>query len=118
MLTSVKTRESTRWGVIDRGELVDRPDIREMAASVVDEFGLSANVYMQYIDGKLIEASNRTSTYIFQDDLCEPWEAVKMALGISTREQVREKQESIRYGRRMIRYMDQVFYDPGAEFES
>lgn len=111
LLTSIKTRESARWGVIDRGELVNRPDIRKKAEALVREFRLDYNVYMQFIGGKLIEASNRTSTYIFQDDLVEPWEAIKLALDLTTPDDVRAKQTKLTIGRRMIRYMDQVFFD-------
>lgn len=111
LLTSIKTRESSRWGVIDRGELVNQPDILQKAEALVKEFRLDYNVYMQFINGKLIEASNRTSTYIFQDDLVEPWEAIKLALGLSTPDEVRAKQTRLANGRRMIRYMDQVFFD-------
>lgn len=117
LLTTVKSRESQRWGVIDRAELLDRADIRAMAEVVIREFNLSYNVLIQFIGGQLIEASNRTSSYIFQDDLCEPWESIKLGLGISTPDQVRARAKNIRYGRRMIRYMDQIFYDPDGSWE-
>ena len=50
------------------------------------------------------------SKIIFDDDFNEPWLAIKLALKMITPEEVRAFQQNIPFGRRMIRYMDQIFY--------
>ena len=40
-----------------------------------------------------------------------PWLGIKLAMGEITEEQVRGEQGKVKYGRRMTRYMDQVFHD-------
>jgi len=112
LLTTVKSRESHRWGVIDQGELIDRPELVESAAQVIKHIPLSYNISIQYIGGKVIEINPRTSTFIYQKDLNEPWLAIKLALGMITPEEVRLYQRKIQYGRRMVRFMDQIFFNP------
>jgi carbamoyl-phosphate synthase large subunit len=112
LLTTVKTRESHRWGVIDRGAHVERPEIVEAVKRVIKAIPLSYNLSLQYIDGKLIEINPRTSTFIFQDDLNEPWLAIKLALGLITPDEVKGYQSRIRMGRQLLRYMDQIMIDP------
>ncbi len=109
-LTTVKSREKNRWGVITLGELLDRPDIEEKVDTIYNLIGLSYNVSMQFIGGKLLEINPRPSTFIYQADLNEPYLAVKIALGEIDEAGVRSARGNIRFGTRMIRYMDQIFY--------
>ena len=118
LLCTVKTRESHRWGVIDRGELVRRPETVETMKEISRELGLSYNIYFQFISGYLIELGPRTSTYIFGETFCEPWIAVKLGLGMVTPDDVRAMQSKIPYGRRMLRYMDQIFYGPNGTWSN
>lgn len=111
LVTTVKTREESRWGIITRGELVNMPEIVELVQKTVSIVPLSYNISIQFINDKLIEINPRTSTYIYQGDLNEPYLAVKLCLGELSKEEVRGYQSKIRYGRRMIRYMDQIFWD-------
>lgn len=113
LLTTCKTRESHRWGVIDRGELVERPLVEKAIAALVAALPLGFNISLQFIGTKLIEINPRTSTFIYQDELNEPWLAVKLALGLISPDEVRACRRNIRMGRRMVRYMDQIFYEPG-----
>ncbi len=106
-----KPREPHRWGVIDRGELVERPELERSAAKVIEVTGLTYNISIQYIGEKVIEINPRTSTFIYQKDLNEPWLAIKLALGLITPDEVREYQKRIRFGRRMVRIMDQIFFE-------
>jgi hypothetical protein len=112
LLTTVKSRESHRWGVIDRGELIDRPELVRSTEQIIRRIPLSYNISIQFIGGKLIEINPRTSTFIYQDDLNEPWLAIKLALGLISPSEVRQYQSRIRYGRRMVRFMDQIFFNP------
>lgn len=111
LLTTCKTRERHRWGVIDRGEHVSRPELEAAIAAIVREVPLRFNISLQFIGRKIIEINPRTSTFIYQDDLNEPWLAVKLGLGLCTPDDVRAHREKIRFGRRMVRFMDQVFFD-------
>lgn len=111
LLTTVKSRESHRWGIIDRGAHISRPQIIKSVAKLIEAIPLSFNISIQYIGGKLIEVNPRTSTFIFQKDLNEPWLAIKLALGLITPEEVRSFQGRVKFGRSMIRYMDQIMID-------
>jgi len=79
---------------------------------IIRHLPLSYNISIQFIGGKLIEINPRTSTFIYQDDLNEPWLAIKLALGLISPGEVRRYQSRIRYGRRMVRFMDQIFFNP------
>lgn len=112
LLSTVKSRESNRWGVIDLGAHVERPQIVASIEAIVRRVPLRFNNSIQFIGGKLIEINPRTSTFIYQDDLNEPWLAIKLAAGLIGPEEVRAHQKNVRFGRRMVRYMDQIFFDP------
>jgi carbamoyl-phosphate synthase large subunit len=113
LLTTVKTVEQARWGVIVRGELVRRPDLVTQTYDILRVIPLSYCVNLQFIGDKLIEINPRVSTFIYQEDLIAPYLAVKLALGELDLEGVRAYRDRIAYGRRMVRYMDQVFYEDG-----
>jgi len=116
LLTTVKSRESHRWGVIDKGELIDRPELVERTAKVIAKIPLSYNISLQFIGNKLLEINPRTSTFIYGPDFNEPWLAIKLALGLITPDEVRAYQEKIPYGRRMVRHMDQIFFEPDGQW--
>jgi carbamoylphosphate synthase large subunit len=114
LLTTVKTREENRWGIITLGELVDKPEIVDSVNKILALIPLSYNISLQFIGTRLIEINPRTSTYIYQDDLNEPYLSIKLCLGEEDKESIRRHRENIRFGRRMIRYMDQIFWDKGS----
>lgn len=111
LLTTCKTRERHRWGVIDRGELVHRPKIERAVNELVSRITLKYNVSLQFIDDKVIEINPRTSTFIFQNELNEPWLAIKLGLGLARPNEVRDFRSRVRFGRRMVRFMDQIFFE-------
>lgn len=113
LLTTVKTVEQARWGVIVRGELVERPDLVEQTRAIMKAIPLSYCVNLQFISDRLIEINPRVSTFIYQKNLIAPYLAVKLALEEITEEEVKKYQKRIDYGRRMIRFMDQVFHKGG-----
>ena len=111
---TTKTVEAARWGVIVKGQLVDKPELVEQTQKILKAIPLSYNVNIQFIGDKLIEINPRVSSFIYQDDLIPPYIAIKLALGEITPDDVRGLQSRIEYGRRMVRYMDQVFWGPTA----
>jgi carbamoyl-phosphate synthase large subunit len=113
LLTTIKTVERARWGVIQIGELVDKPDLIEQTKEILKAIPLSYCVNIQFIADKLIEINPRVSTFIFQRDLIAPYLAVKLALGELSEEDVISYRSKIDYGRRMVRYMDQIFHRGG-----
>lgn len=113
LLTTVKSVDEARWGVIVKGELLDLPNIVEQASEIVREIGLSFNVNIQFVGGKLIEINTRVSTFIYQPDLIPPYLSIKMAPGELAPSEVKLLRNRIVFGRRMVRYMDQVFWNPG-----
>lgn len=110
LLTTCKTREANRGGVITKGELVNEPQIMEYCKKIIEKIPLTYNSCFQFIDGYLIEINTRVSTFIYQDDLIEPYITIKLALGEYSKDDVRALQDKVQYGRRMLRYFDQVFY--------
>jgi len=111
LLTTVKTVERARWGVIVEGELVRDDGLVEQTREILKSIPLSYCVNVQFIAGKLIEINPRVSTFIYQEDLIAPYLAIKLALDEVTEEEVSNYRAKIDYGRRMIRYMDQMFHD-------
>ncbi|MFW9934518.1 MAG: ATP-grasp domain-containing protein [Candidatus Thorarchaeota archaeon] len=117
LLTTVKTVEQARWGVIVRGELVQQPALVEQTRAILKAIPLSYCVNLQFIEDKLIEINPRVSTFIYQSDLIAPYLAIRLALGELTEEDVRRYKTKIDYGRRMVRYMDQLFHKGGRRIE-
>ena len=111
LLVTCKTRETNRGGVIMTGELVDRPEIVTACEEIIKKIPIDYCSGMQFKGGNLIEINTRVSTFIYQDDMIEHYLAIKLALGEISKEDVRNYRGKIQYGRRMLRYMDQVFYD-------
>jgi len=110
LLTTIKTVEKARWGVIVEGELVRDDFLVEQTRHVLNSIPLSYCVNIQFIAGKLIEINPRVSTFIYQQNLIAPYLAIKLALGELSEEDVTAYNDRIDYGRRMIRYMDQMFH--------
>ncbi len=112
MLITVKRREKNRWGVITQGELVKIAKLEDQIRKIIKTIPLSYNISIQFIGEKVIEINPRTSTYIYQENLNEPYLAIKLLLGEITSEEIKKYQDKISYGTRMIRYMDQIFWKP------
>ena len=110
LFTTVKSVEEARWGVIVRGELLDRPDILEQTKTILKHIKLSYNVNIQFVGDKLIEINPRVSTFIYQENLIQPYLSIKYVLGELDKKELNEYKNEIDYGLRMIRYMDQVFW--------
>lgn len=110
LLTTIKSVEQARWGVIARGELKQKPELVEQTKKILKAIPLDYCSNIQFIGDKLIEINPRVSSFIYQDDLIPPYLAIKLALGEITTDEVRQYSNRIAYGRRMIRYMDQVFF--------
>jgi carbamoyl-phosphate synthase large subunit len=118
LLTTLKSRDSHRWGIIDRGQHIERPELIKSVQAIIREIPLDYNLSIQYIGGKIIEINPRTSTFIYQDNLNEPWLAIKLSLGLIEAEDVKKFQNKIDYNYSMIRYMDQIFIDSNQKFHS
>jgi len=114
LLCTTKTVETARWGVVVKSELVDRPDLVAQTREILKAIPLSYNTNIQFIGDKLIEINPRVSTFIYQEDLVAPYLAIQLALGELSPDDVRAMQKRARVGRRMVRYMDQVFWNAPA----
>ncbi|MHA2245705.1 MAG: ATP-grasp domain-containing protein [Candidatus Hodarchaeales archaeon] len=115
LLIAVKSVEQARWGVIVKGELLAEPEIIQQTSIILEQIPLSYNTNLQFIkplskEPLLIEINPRVSTFIYQPDLIQPYLSIKLALGEETPESINSYQEKILVGRRMVRYMDQVFF--------
>lgn len=110
LLTTIKTRERERTGVITYGEVIDRPEIERYVAEIIRSIPLKYSLGVQFIEDRLIEINPRVSTFIFQDDLVEIFYSIELARGRMDPDEVRRARDRIDYGRKMIRYMDQAFF--------
>jgi carbamoyl-phosphate synthase large subunit len=110
LLTTIKTVEKARWGVIVEGELVRDDLLVKQTKDILKSIPLSYCVNLQFISGKLIEINPRVSTFIYQQNLIAPYLAIKLALGELSEDDIIAYNGLIDYGRRMIRFMDQVFH--------
>ena len=110
LLTTIKTVEQARWGVIVRGELIKDEEILEQTRKILKAIPLSYCVNIQFIEDKLIEINPRVSTFIYQSNLIAPYISIKLALGEITKGEIKQQKNIIDYERRMIRYMDQIFH--------
>jgi hypothetical protein len=61
---------------------------------------------------KVIEINPRISTMMIQDDFNLPWLAVKRALGEASDDELRAFQANVRPGHSVLRFFDQVEFDP------
>lgn len=113
LLTTVKSVEMARWGVIVRGELIRRDDLVKQTRRILKAIPLSYCLNFQFIADKLIEINARVSTFIYQENLIAPYLAIKLAIGEMTEDEIKSYKSKIDYGRRMVRYMDQVFHMKG-----
>ena len=111
LLTTIKTREKERWGIITYGELVKNNEIIKLVKDIITIVPLSYNIGLQFIGNKLIEINPRLSTFIYQGNLIEPYLGIKLCLGEISKKEIYKYQDMVNYGKRMIRYMDQIFYD-------
>lgn len=110
-ITTIKTREKNRWGIITLGELIENEEIKDYTNKIVELTGLSYNVGIQFIGKKVIEINPRPSTFIYHDTINEPYLAIKYRLGEISKENLKNIGLNIQTGVRMIRYMDQIFYE-------
>jgi carbamoyl-phosphate synthase large subunit len=111
LFTTIKTVEQARWGVIVKGELVRRQDLVDQTRKILKVIPLSYCSNFQFIDDRVIEINPRVSTFIYQNNLIPPYIAIKLALGEITEDDVMAYRTKIRYGIRMVRYMDQIFFE-------
>lgn len=111
LLITCKTRETTRAGVVMTGEMVKRSEIELACEKIIKEIPLNYNSGIQFKGGYLIEINPRVSTFIYQDNLIEPYLSIKLALGEISPAEIKDISKNIQYGRRFLRFMDQIFWD-------
>ncbi len=107
LLSSVKTVERARWGVVTLSTLVRDRVLVGQAIEILDQIPLSWCINVQFIGGKLVEINPRVSSFVHQKEVCFPYLALRKACGMSVDWKGAAKR--IQIGRRMVRYMDQVF---------
>jgi hypothetical protein len=109
LISSVKTVEAARWGVVTLSRLVDDPGLVEQTEYILSRIKLSHCANVQFIAGKLIEINARVSSYVHQQEVSFPYLALRHACG--HRVDWQQAQGLVKIGRRMVRYMDQAFED-------
>ena len=112
VLQATRTRESVRCGLGMFFVTLDAPELVAASERVVAEFGLEWFFSIQFMGEKVIEINPRISTMMIQEDFNLPWLAVKRALGEATDDELRAVQSRVRSGHTVLRFFDQVEFDP------
>jgi carbamoyl-phosphate synthase large subunit len=112
VLQATRTRESVRCGLGMYFVTLDAPELVAASERVVEEFGLEWFFSIQFMGEKVIEINPRISTMMIQEDFNLPWLAVKRALGEVTDDDLRAVQDVVRPGHTVLRYFEQVEWDP------
>jgi carbamoyl-phosphate synthase large subunit len=112
VLQATRTRESVRCGLGMYFVTLDTPDLVAASERVVAEFGLEWFFSIQFMGQKVIEINPRISTMMIQEDFNLPWLAVKRALGEASDDELRALQARVRPGHTVLRFFDQVEFDP------
>lgn len=113
---SIKQRQSSVSGLSRRQTTISDVNIRQAVESVCAHFSFSYTVAVQFIGGKLLEVNPRPSTVIYQNQLNEFWEAIKLAAGLTDVRAVRERLKEYESGWSTVRYYDQIFLDNNGEW--
>jgi ATP-grasp domain-containing protein/3-methyl-D-ornithine--L-lysine ligase PylC-like protein len=112
VLQATRTREAVRCGLGMYFETLDAPELVTASERVVREFGLEWFFSIQFMGEKVIEINPRISTMMIQENFNLPWLAVKRALGEASDDELRTLQDRVRPGHRVLRFFDQVEFDP------
>jgi carbamoyl-phosphate synthase large subunit len=112
VLQATRTRESVRCGLGMYFVTLDAPELVAASERVVEEFGLEWFFSIQFMGEKVIEINPRISTMMIQEDFNMPWLAVKRALGEISDDDLRAVQSLVRPGHSVLRFFDQVEFDP------
>jgi len=114
LISTVKTVEETRWGVVTISRIVRRPRLEKAAQDILDAIPLDHCVNLQFIappgkEPKLIEINPRVSSYVHHPNLSLPYIALLLATGHKVDLEAERAKAKRLYGRLAVRYMDQVF---------
>jgi len=112
VLHVTRTREAVRCGLGMYFETLDAPELIAASERVVAEFELEWFFSIQFMGEKVIEINPRISTMMIQEDFNLPWLAVKRALGEASDDELRALQDRVRPGHRVLRFFEQVEFDP------
>ena len=112
VLQATRTRESVRCGLGMFFVTLDAPELVAASERVVEEFELDWFFSIQFMGEKVIEINPRISTMMIQENFNLPWLAVKRALGDATDDELRALQGNVRPGHTVLRFFDQVEFDP------
>jgi carbamoyl-phosphate synthase large subunit len=112
LLAMSRTREAVRAGLAMDFTLIPRPDEEAHSAILAEALASDYFLSVQFRAGKLMEINPRVSTIVYAEDINPPALAVGLALGSVEPREVAALQARMPYGRRAIRYFDQLEYTP------
>ena len=107
-----KTREGMRAGLAMYFVTLEDEALMELADRVVRELEIEHFFNIQLVGEHVIEINPRISTIVYQEDLNLPWLAVKRALGEVSDDELAALRSRVRPGRTVLRFFDQVEWDP------
>ena len=111
MLTcSVKNRLNFASGLAMGFEMIDDNEAINYARNLLKHLPMDYCIDISTRGGVLMEINPRVSTYIYSENYCAPYLALKLAMGEMSAGEVRNYQTKLPVGKKMFRYYGQIDY--------
>ena len=111
MLTcSVKNRLNFASGLAMGFEMIDDIEAINYARSLLKHLPMDYCIDISTRGGVLMEINPRVSTYIYSENYCAPYLALKLAMGEMSADEIKDYQTNLPIGKKMFRYYGQIDY--------
>ena len=110
LICSVKDRLNFASGLAMGFEVISHDESIEYGKEVMKHIPMDYCVDIQLRGGILMEINPRVSTFVYDQNYCPPYLALKLAMGEMTEEEIKEYQKNVPIGKKMFRYYGQVDY--------
>jgi len=110
LICSVKDRLNYASGLAMGFEVISHDESVEYGKEVMKHIPMDYCVDIQLRGGVLMEINPRVSTFIYDENYCPPYLALKLAMEEMTEAEVERYQKNVPIGKKMFRYYGQVDY--------
>jgi hypothetical protein len=110
LICSVKDRLNFASGLAMGFEVISHDKSVEYGKKVMKHIPMDYCVDIQLRGGVLMEINPRVSTFIYDENYCPPYLALKLAMEEMTEAEVEGYQKNVPIGKKMFRYYGQVDY--------
>ena len=110
LICSVKDRLNYASGLAMGFEVISHDESIEYGKEVMKHIPMDYCVDIQLRGGVLMEINPRVSTFIYDENYCPPYLALKLAMEEMTEAEIEGYQKNVPIGKKMFRYYGQVDY--------